>query len=78
MEKPGLVKMKDVSIADLKAAYDFNVLESKDLKKRLKLEGIKDYKNNAGYKELLIIRENLYMELTNRVNSIEYNFNIVL
>lgn len=65
------IKMKDLSIADLKAAYDFNARERKDLRKLLKAGGTTDYNSNGGYQELMVIQENLYNALENRINSIE-------
>jgi len=66
-----IIKMEDLSIADLKAAYDFNAMERKDLRKLLKASGAEDYNSNAGYQELIVIQENLYNALENRVSSIE-------
>lgn len=66
-----IIKIEDLSIADLKAAYDFNAMERKDLRKLLKASNTVDYNSNAGYKELMVIQENLYTALENRVSSIE-------
>lgn len=66
-----IIKMKDLSIADLKAAYDFNAMKIKSFKKSLKASGTADYKKSEGYQDLLVYKENLYKELENRVNSIE-------
>lgn len=66
-----IIKMKDLSIADLKAAYDFNAMKIKSLKKSLKASGKPDHKKSEGYQDLLVYKENLYKELENRVNSIE-------
>lgn len=66
-----IVKMEDLSIADLKAAYDFNAMERKDLKKLLKANGVKDFKANAEYQDLMVVQENLYGALQDRINAIE-------
>lgn len=67
-----IIKMEDLSIADLKAAYDFNALERKRLKKLLKKSrSTVDYNSNADYQELMVVEENLYSELEKRLNSIE-------
>jgi hypothetical protein len=68
-----LIDKKTLSIADLKAAFDFNRLQIKELKKELKRKDI-DFKTNGGYKELSIINEAFYSELMNRVNKIEIDF----
>ncbi|KIC01310.1 hypothetical protein OA88_14495 [Flavobacterium sp. JRM] len=67
-----IVKMEDLSIADLKAAYDFNAMERKALRKLLKASSrTVDYNSDAGYQELMVIQENLYDALENRINCIE-------
>ncbi|MBJ2125419.1 hypothetical protein [Flavobacterium sp. IB48] len=66
-----IVKMEDLNIADLKAAYDFNAMERKDLRKLLKSNGIKDFNANAEYQDLMVIQENLYNALQDRINAIE-------
>lgn len=67
-----IIKMKDLSIADLKAAYDFNAMERKKLRKLLKKErSTVDYTSNADYQELMVVEENLYDELEKRISSIE-------
>lgn len=63
--------MDDLSIADLKAAYDFNAMERKDLRKLLKSNGIKDFNKNGEYQDLMVAKENLYTALQNRINAIE-------
>jgi hypothetical protein len=66
-----ITKMQDLSIADLKAAYDFNEIKMKSLKKSSKKSGAVDFKKSGGYQDLLVYKENLYKELEKRVNSIE-------
>ncbi|QGK75209.1 hypothetical protein [Flavobacterium sp. SLB02] len=66
-----ITKMQDLSIADLKAAYDFNEMKIKSLKKSSKKTGAVDFKKSEGYQDLLVYKANLYKELEKRVNSIE-------
>jgi len=66
-----ITKMQDLSIADLKTAYDFNEMKIKSLKKSFKKSGAVDFKKSEGYQDLLVYKENLYKELEKRVNSIE-------
>lgn len=68
-----LIDKKTLSIADLKAAYDFNRSEMEELKNKLKSEGI-EYKTNGAYKEFATIDETFYNELSNRVYNIEIDF----
>ncbi|MBE8723527.1 hypothetical protein C4F50_01105 [Flavobacterium sp. KB82] len=58
-------------IADLKAAYDFNAKQRKDLKKSLKASGIENYNSNGVYQDLIVVQENLYNALQNRINAIK-------
>jgi hypothetical protein len=67
----GIIQMKDLSIADLKAAYDFNAMKIKSLKKKLKASGTVDYKKSGHYQDLLVYKVNFYRELEKRVNSVE-------
>jgi len=67
-----VLKMEDLSIADLKGAYDFNAMERKKLKKLLKKSrNTLDYHSNADYQEVMVVEENLYGELKKRISSIE-------
>jgi len=66
-----ITKMQDLSLADLKAAYDFNEMKIKSLKKSSKKSDAIDFKKSEGYQDLLVYKENLYKELEERVNSIE-------
>jgi len=66
-----ITKMQDLSIADLKAAYDFNEMKIKSLKKSSKKSGAVDFKKSLGYQDLVVYKGNLYKELEKRVNSIE-------
>jgi len=66
-----ILKIADLSISDLKAAYDFNEMKIKRCKKSLKANGTADYKKSKGYHDLLAYKENLYKELEERVNRIE-------
>lgn len=72
-----LIQKEDLTIADLKAAYDFNRLQMKSLKKEIKNsknENERNYKNNGGYRELMTVNETLYNELLNKVSLIEIDF----
>jgi len=72
-----LIQKEDLTIADLKAAYDFNRLQMKSLKKEIKNsknENERNYKNNGGYRELMSVNETLYNELLNKVSLIEIDF----
>ena len=59
-----IVKMEDLSIADLKVAYDFNAMERKDLRKLLKSNGIKDFNANAEYQDLMVVQENQLIQFS--------------
>lgn len=63
--------MKDLSIADLKAAYDFNEKQRKNLRKSLKANGVENYNSNGAYQDLMVVHENLYNALQNKIDAIE-------
>ena len=58
------MKIKELSIADLKAAYDFVLIDLKMLEEKAKEEGIKPETIGA-YKEVKQVEDKLYNMLMN-------------
>lgn len=58
------MKIKELSIADLKAAYDFVLMDLKMLENKAKEEGINPEKI-AAYSEVKQIEDKLYNKLLN-------------
>jgi len=50
-----ILKIADLSIADLKAAYDFNEMKIKRFKKSLKAKSTADYKKKQRLSRLISI-----------------------
>ena len=59
------MEIKDMTIADLKSAYDFVLIDLVDLKEKAKKENLSLDKIPA-YKEVMEVVFNLYKELLNR------------
>ncbi|MEO6175358.1 MAG: hypothetical protein ABIP27_09435 [Flavobacterium circumlabens] len=64
------MKIKDLSIADLKAAYDFVLIDLKDLEAKAKKEGISADRIPA-YREVKDIENRLYHQLLNITRDLE-------
>ena len=64
------MKIKDLTIADLKAAYDFVLMDLRDLKEKADKEKI-SVENIGAYPEVLKMEDDLYHELLNRVRMLE-------
>jgi len=64
------MKIKDLSISDLKAAYDFVLLDLKDLKESAKRENVSVNKISA-YSEVKEIENKLWYELLNRTRMLK-------
>jgi hypothetical protein len=65
-----MTKIKDLSIADLKAAYDFVRMDLKDLEEKAKEENISPSKIGA-YNEVRKVEFDLYNRLLNVTRDLE-------
>ncbi|WP_185249143.1 hypothetical protein [Chryseobacterium bernardetii] len=63
-------KISDLSIADLKAAWDFVKMDLEEMKEKAKKENISTDRMGA-YKELVELEDHLYHELLNRIRPLE-------
>lgn len=64
------MKIKDLSITDLKASYDFVLLDVSELEKSAKAKGILTNQIPA-YSEVKKMENDLFMELLNRTRMLE-------
>ena len=64
------MKIEDLSISDLKSAYDFVVMDLKDLRKKAEEKNISAEKIPA-YNEVLQVEDKLWHELLNRTHCLE-------
>ncbi|MBI4645426.1 MAG: hypothetical protein HY738_02245 [Bacteroidia bacterium] len=64
------MELKNLTIADLKAAYDFTLIDLADLQKKAIEKNINPDKIDS-YKEVKEIEFKLYNELLNRIRSIK-------
>ena len=64
------MKIKELSIADLKAAYDFVLIDLKELEDEAKEKGVQAEKFGA-YNEVKKMENDLYQELLNKTRMLE-------
>lgn len=64
------MKIKDLSISDLKAAYDFVLLDLKDLEESAKRENV-SANSIPAYSEVKEVESKLWNELLNRTRGLE-------
>lgn len=64
------MKIKELSIADLKAAYDFVLIDLKELEDKAKEKGIQPETLGA-YNEVRKMENDLYNELLNKTRMLE-------